>query len=879
MPLFLPCQRLYGILCPNGTPFVDMMSGIERIYIKIMESRFSDQLNEIFILCREEAERLFYNEAMPEHLLLGIIRDGHNKAVEMLVKLDIDLTDLKRQLENAPGVKGDENAPRISVENIQFSGALNRIIRIAMLEARLQKKDEVFPEHLLLAIVRDNSSKAAELLNRSNASYRNLMGVLTYKPDVQMGMGFADDEDDDDMPHSSAGGQGQSQDSPKGNRTAQAQQPGSNTPVLDSFTTDMTAQALQGKLDPVVGREKEIERLAQILTRRKKNNPVLIGEPGVGKTAIVEGLAQRIVQRKVSRMLFGKRILSLDMAAVVAGTKYRGQFEERIRAIIVELKKNPDIILFVDEIHTIVGAGSAPGSMDAANMLKPALSRGDLQCIGATTVDEYRKSIEKDGALERRFQKIIVEPTSKEQTMVILRNIRGYYEEHHNVNYTEEALQACVFFADRYITDRSFPDKAIDVMDEAGARTHLSNLSVPKEIERQEEMIDQTRASKADAVARQDFELAARFRDHEKTLEQEMDAMKKKWEEELKQEKVTVGEDDIAQVVSMMTGVPVSRISTTEGERLKNLGTELKSKVIAQDQAIVTVASAIRRSRIGLKNPDKPIGTFLFLGPTGVGKTLLAKELALQMFGTTDAMIRVDMSEFMEKFTVSRLVGAPPGYVGYDQGGQLTERVRRKPYSIILLDEIEKAHPDVFNMLLQVMDEGRLTDSDGRTVDFRNTIIIMTSNIGSRQVKDFGNGIGFANTQDDQDTIAQEIIRKSLNKAFAPEFINRIDEIISFHQLDKEAIGKIVKIELKHLSDKVSSMGYKLSVTQSAEEFLVEKGYSKEFGARPLKRAIQNFVEDKLAETLIDNNVEAGSTLSLRKDKKADTLSVAIYGR
>lgn len=843
-----------------------------------MESRFSDQLNEIFILCREEAERLFLNEAMPEHLLLGMIREGNNKAVEMLVKLNIDLTDLKRDLENAPGVRGDENSPRVSVENIPFSGALSRIVRIAMLEARLQKKDEVFPEHLLLAIVRDNTSKAAELLNNSNATYRNLMGILTYKPDVQMGMGFAEDEDDDDMPHSQAG-QNQPDSGMNAGKSAQVKQPGSGTPVLDNFTTDMTALALDGKLDPVVGRENEIERLAQILTRRKKNNPVLIGEPGVGKTAIVEGLSQRIVQRKVSRMLFGKRILSLDMAAVVAGTKYRGQFEERIRAIVSELKKNPDIILFIDEIHTIVGAGSAPGSMDAANMLKPALSRGDLQCIGATTVDEYRKTIEKDGALERRFQKIIVEPATKDQTLIILRNIRGYYEEHHNVLYTEEALQACVDYAERYITDRSFPDKAIDVMDEAGARTHLSNLSVPKEIERQEQMIDQTRASKADAVARQDFELAARYRDHEKTLEREMEAMKQKWEEELKQEKVTVCEDDIARVVSMMTGIPVNRISTAEGERLKTLSTALKSRVISQDKAIDTLSNAIRRSRIGLKNPDKPIGTFLFLGPTGVGKTLLAKELAVQMFGTPDAMIRVDMSEFMEKFTVSRLVGAPPGYVGYDQGGQLTERVRRKPYSIILLDEIEKAHPDVFNMLLQVMDEGRLTDSDGRTVDFRNTIIIMTSNIGSRQVKEFGNGIGFATSDDDRDAIAQDIIRKSLNKSFAPEFINRIDEIISFHQLDKESISRIVKIELKHLSDKVAAMGYKLTVTQSAEDFLVEKGYSKEFGARPLKRAIQNHVEDKLAETLIDNDVQAGSTLSLRKDRKSDSLSVAIYGR
>ena len=641
---------------------------------KQMEYRLSDKLNSILSLSKEEAERLTYSEVTAEHLLLGILRDGQNKAVELLVKMGVDLSDLRMRLESEQTAQ-DANADKVPIEKIALSVTVVRLLKISMLEARLQKKEEAEAEHLLLAIVRDRTSRTAVILSDYKVDYRHLLDQLNNTgTEVQMGMGLTDDEDEEDdefqasRPDSSK---------PKSGKAVTASKSGSNTPVLDAFSTDMTQAALDGKLDPVVGREKEIERLAQILTRRKKNNPILIGEPGVGKSAIVEGLSQRIVQRKVSRMLFGKRILALDMAAVVAGTKYRGQFEERLRSIIQELKKNPDIILFIDEVHTIIGAGSAPGSMDAANMLKPALSRGEVQCIGATTVDEYRKSIEKDGALERRFQKILVEPTTPEETLQILQNIKDRYEDHHSVNYTDEALQACVTLAQRYITDRSFPDKAIDVMDEAGSRTHLSNLSVPKEIEDKERQIDFTRDGKNDAVARQDFELAARFRDQEKQLEGELEQMRKDWEQSLKSHRETVDEESIATVVSMMSGIPVQKIAREEGERLKGIAPALKSKVIAQDSAIDLLAKAIRRSRVGLKNPNKPIGSFLFLGPTGVGKTLLAKELAEQMFGTSDALIRVDMSEFMEKFAVSRLVGAPPGYVGYEDGGQLTEKVRR----------------------------------------------------------------------------------------------------------------------------------------------------------------------------------------------------------
>ena len=834
-----------------------------------MENRISEKLNAILSLSKEEAERMSSSEVMPEHILLGMMRDGKNKAVELLSRLDVNLTDLRHCLESLP-VTQEQTAVKVPIEKIVLSEIVTRLIKISILEARLLKKDESDAEHMLLAIVRDRSCKVTEILSSYNVDYRTLLEQLTGNvPETNMGMGISDDDEEDDFTPAQS-----SDNSRKQSKTASATRSGSSTPVLDSFSNDMTQAARDGRMDPVVGREKEIERLAQILTRRKKNNPILIGEPGVGKSAIVEGLAQRIVQRKVSRMLFGKRVLSLDMAAVVAGTKYRGQFEERLRSIIQELKKNPDIILFVDEIHTIVGAGSAPGSMDAANMLKPALSRGEVQCIGATTVDEYRKSIEKDGALERRFQKILVEQTTPEETLLILENIKDRYEEHHNVTFTPESLEACVRYAQRYITDRAFPDKAIDVMDEAGSRTHLANLSVPKEIEEKEHQIDFTREGKNDAVTRQDFELAARFRDHEKQLEGELEQMKKDWELSLKEHRETVTEDNIAQVVSMMSGVPVQKIATEEGLRLKELAPVLKSKVIAQDSAIDTLARAIRRSRAGLKNPNKPIGSFLFLGPTGVGKTLLAKELAEQMFGTSDAIIRVDMSEFMEKFAVSRLVGAPPGYVGYENGGQLTEKVRRKPYSIVLFDEIEKAHQDVFNILLQVMDEGRLTDSDSRTVDFRNTIIIMTSNIGSRQVQEYGNGIGFSTSDSNSEQARQDIIRKALNRQFAPEFINRIDEIITFSQLDREAVGRIVDIELSQLSQRVNGMGYVLEVTDAARAFLADKGYSREYGARPLKRAIQTYVEDKLAELVIDTSPAQGSVLKV--DLSEQDLAVTV---
>ena len=837
-----------------------------------MENRISPKLNTILTLSKEEAERLSYPEVQPEHLLLGIIRDGNNKAFELLVSLGVDIIDLRYRLESILPV-AEVTADKVPIERIALSETVTRLLKISILEARLQKKQEADVEHLLLAITRDRTSNTAGILSSCSVDYQTLLEQITGTSPTQitdgMGMTDEDDDEDDSIPQSS-GQQGATR------KAATAGRSGSNTPVLDSFSTDMTQAALDGKLDPVVGRENEIERLAQILTRRKKNNPILIGEPGVGKTAIVEGLAQRIVKRQVSRMLFGKKLLSLDMAAVVAGTKYRGQFEERLRSIIQELKKSPDIILFIDEIHTIIGAGSAAGSMDAANMLKPALSRGEIQCIGSTTVDEYRKSIEKDGALERRFQKILVEPTDAAQTLEILKNIKSRYEEHHNVSYTDAALEACVHLAQRYITDRSFPDKAIDVLDEAGSRTHLSNLSAPKEIEDKEHEIDFTREGKNDAVSRQDFELAARFRDREKQLEAELEQMKNDWEQSLKSHRETVNEDNIADVVSMISGIPVQKIAREEGERLKGLAPALKSKVIAQDSAIDLLSRAIRRSRVGLKNPNKPIGSFLFLGPTGVGKTLLAKELAEQMFGTSDALIRVDMSEFMEKFAVSRLVGAPPGYVGYEDGGQLTEKVRRKPYSIILLDEIEKAHQDVFNILLQVMDEGRLTDSESRTVDFRNTIIIMTSNLGSRQIQEYGRGIGFSTSDAGTEQARQDIIRKALNKSFAPEFINRIDEIITFNQLDRESVAKIVDIELSQLSARVKDMGYSLSVTDDARSFLADKGFSREYGARPLKRAIQNYVEDKLAEVMIDGQCPQGSKLSVSANPDNTDLTVTI---
>ena len=873
------------MIWPVGTPFVNTFAQRLRMAVtetnlyyskeRQMNNNISDKLNSILVLSKEEAERLSQPEVMPEHVLLGMLRDGRNKAVEMLLMLNVDLNGLKARLEAVQPVPDQPASGKVPIENISLSLVVTRLLKIGALEARLRRSDEVRAEHLLLAIARDHSAKAAEILLSYNADYRSLSGVLPAETDsgIQMGMGISDDDDDEEELDSTPSSSSQNA---KGSGSATAtRQSGSKTPVLDSFSNDITQAAVEGRLDPVVGREKEIERLAQILTRRKKNNPILIGEPGVGKSAIVEGLSQRIVTRKVSPMLFGKRVLALDMAAVVAGTKYRGQFEERIRSIIQELKKNPDIIIFIDEVHTIIGAGSAPGSMDAANMLKPALSRGEIQCIGATTVDEYRKSIEKDGALERRFQKIMVEPTTPEETLLILQNLKPRYEEHHNVTYTDEALESCVHLAERYITDRSFPDKAIDVMDESGSRTHLSNISVPKEIEQKQQEIDFTREGKNDAVSRQDFELAARFRDREKSLENELEAMKRDWEISLKSRRETVDADNIAQVVSMMTGIPVQKMAREEGERLRGLSPALKAKVIAQDAAVDTLAKAIRRSRCGLKNPNKPIGSFLFLGPTGVGKTLLAKQLAVELFGSEDALIRVDMSEFMEKFAVSRLVGAPPGYVGYEEGGQLTEKVRRRPYSIVLFDEIEKAHQDVFNILLQVMDEGRLTDSDSRTVDFRNTIIIMTSNIGSRQIQEYGHGIGFGTSDSTLEGARQDIIRKALHRSFSPEFINRIDEIITFNQLDREAVSKIVDIEIGNLRTRVEAMGYRFSVTPEALALLSEKGYSREFGARPLKRAIQNLVEDRIAEVMVDGSCKPGDMLCIAVENSETVVKIS----
>ena len=717
-------------------------------------------------------------------------------------------------------------------------------------------------------------------MEKNDVTYEKVIDRIKQEEAPFDGLDFNDDEEEEGIGRRGNADKNNDGFGSSANRqTTQTEQKQADggTPYLDNYGIDLTQAAEGGKLDPVVGREKEIERIAQILSRRKKNNPILIGEPGVGKSAIAEGLALRIVEKRVSRALFGKRIISLDMTAVVAGTKYRGQFEERIRAILTEVKKHPDVILFIDEIHTIVGAGSAAGSMDAANMLKPALARGEIQCIGATTLDEYRKNIEKDGALERRFQKVLVEPTSPEETLQILRNIKDKYEEHHNVTYTDEALEACVRLTDRYVTDRYFPDKAIDAMDEAGSRIHLTHISVPQEIEEQERLIEEAQQHKNEAIRLQNFELAASFRDRENQYTEQLERLKNEWKEKLKDNRETVDAPQIEEVVSMISGVPVQRMAQAEGVRLKGMKQALLSKVIGQDKAVETLVRSIQRSRVGLKDPNKPIGTFLFLGPTGVGKTHLAKELAKNMFGTTDAIIRIDMSEYMEKFTVSRLVGAPPGYVGYEEGGQLTEKVRRHPYSIVLLDEIEKAHSDVFNMLLQVMDEGRLTDSLGRTVDFKNTIIIMTSNIGTRQLKEFGKGIGFtAQTGENEKEHANSLIRKALNKSFAPEFINRLDEIVTFDQLDIASLEKIIDIELAGLYKRIEGCGYHLLLDQEAKRFVAEKGYDVQFGARPLKRSIQNHLEDGLAELIINEEPQTGDTLHVCMNAQGDGIEMKV---
>ena len=840
-----------------------------------MNSQFSQRVSDVLTYSKEEANRLGCSLIAPEHLLLGILRDGGGKAMEVLMKLDADVNRIKRNLEESIESEGDF----LPEAEVPLSLTATRILKICMLEARLLKSELADTEHLLLAILKDGNSVASTVLVDNGITYQDVYDVLTMKSaNPNAGMGFTEDDDEEEEVGPSRSGQ-ESGRGNMGSSSASAQtatrRPANDTPVLDNFGTDITRAAAEGKLDPVVGREREIERLAHILSRRKKNNPVLIGEPGVGKSAIVEGLALRITQRKVSRILFDKRVIMLDMSSVVAGTKYRGQFEERIRSIINELQKNPNVILFIDEIHTSVGAGAAAVTMDAANMLKPALARGEIQCIGATTLDEYRKSIEKDGALERRFQKVIVEPTTAEETLQILKNIKEKDEDHHNVRYTDAALEACVKVSARYINDRNFPDKAIDALDEAGSRVHLTNISAPKEIEEQERLIENARLQKTEAVKAQNFELAAGYRDREKELTTQLEQMKADWEAQLKEQRQTVDEEEIAAVVSMMSGVPVQRMAQAEGLKLAGMKEELQQKVIAQDVAIEKLVKAIVRSRVGLKDPNRPIGTFMFLGPTGVGKTHLAKQLARYMFGSDDALIRIDMSEYMEKYTVSRMIGAAPGYVGYEDGGQLTEKVRRKPYSIVLLDEIEKAHPDVFNILLQVLDEGRLTDNVGRTIDFKNTVIIMTSNIGTRQLKEFGRGVGFAaqNRTDDKE-YSRGVIQKALNKTFSPEFLNRLDEIITFDQLSLDAITRIVDIELKGLYERLEGIGYHLQVDDAAKKFLATKGYDVQFGARPLKRAIQNYLEDGRSELLVSGGVQPGDTVSVTHADGKDELTM-----
>ena len=845
--------------------------------MNLMSNEFTQQVSDIVVYGKEEANRLQNDHIEPEHLLLGILRDGECKAAEILKSFYLDLKGIKNELETQLREKSIlENYS----QDISFSEEASKILTLSKLEARLMNDEKVDTPHILLAIMRDNQNNAYKVLEKNDVTYEKVIDRIKQEEAPFDGLDFNDDEEEEGIGRRGNADKNNGAFGFSANRQAtqtEQKQAEEDTPYLDNYGIDLTKAAEGGKLDPVVGREKEIERIAQILSRRKKNNPILIGEPGVGKSAIAEGLALRIVEKRVSRALFGKRIVSLDMTAVVAGTKYRGQFEERIRAILTEVKKHPDVILFIDEIHTIVGAGSAAGSMDAANMLKPALARGEIQCIGATTLDEYRKNIEKDGALERRFQKVLVEPTSSEETLQILRNIKDKYEEHHNVTYTDEALEACVRLTDRYVTDRYFPDKAIDAMDEAGSRIHLTHISVPQEIEEQERLIEEAQQHKNEAIRLQNFELAASFRDRENQYTEQLERLKNEWKEKLKDNRETVDAPQIEEVVSMISGVPVQRMAQAEGVRLKGMKQALLSKVIGQDKAVETLVRSIQRSRVGLKDPNKPIGTFLFLGPTGVGKTHLAKELSKNMFGTTDAIIRIDMSEYMEKFTVSRLVGAPPGYVGYEEGGQLTEKVRRHPYSIVLLDEIEKAHSDVFNMLLQVMDEGRLTDSLGRTVDFKNTIIIMTSNIGTRQLKEFGKGIGFtAQTGENEKEHANSVIRKALNKSFAPEFINRLDEIVTFDQLDIASLEKIIDIELAGLYKRIEGCGYHLLLDQEAKRFVAEKGYDVQFGARPLKRSIQNHLEDGLAELIINEEPLAGDTLHVYMNAQGDGVEMKV---
>lgn len=827
--------------------------------------KYSQGVRDVISYSREESQRLGNSCIGPEHLLLGILRDGNGTANQLLDKMNVDSKAVKEYIEErlrqTNEIAFDTDLPLLK--------STEKILKYADLEARLLRKDELETEHLLLAIMRENTSLAADSLRKQNVTYEQVFKLANpEEPKFGYKDYNNDDEDgailDGETPDYNSGKR------PSNTTTQTADASGDNdTPVLNNFGVDLTKAAADGKLDPVVGRDTEMERLAQILCRRKKNNPILIGEPGVGKTAIVEGLALRIVNKQVSRILIDKRLVSLDLGSVVAGTKYRGQFEERIKAILNELAQNPNIILFIDEIHTMVGAGGTQGSLDAANMLKPALARGEIQCIGSTTLDEYRTKIEKDGALERRFQKIIVEPTSAEDTLQILKNVKGRYEEHHNVIYSDEALEACVRLTGRYISDRCFPDKAIDALDEAGAATHLANISVPNSISVIEEEIERVKERKMQAVASQDFELASDFRDKEKSLMVELAEERNRWLEECKESKQTVSEEDVTKVISKMSGVPVQRMARSEGEQLVRMNGILKSMVIGQDEAVDKTVKAIQRNRIGLKDPNRPVGSFIFLGPTGVGKTYLAKTLAKEMFGSADALIRVDMSEYMDKYSVSRLNGAPPGYVGYEEGGQLTEQVRRKPYSIVLFDEIEKAHPDVFNLLLQVLDEGRLTDSTGRHVDFRNTVIIMTSNAGTRQLKEFGKGIGFSMSNDVvEKKMAQSVIMKALNKTFSPEFLNRVDDVIFFDQLSKDSIFKIIDLELAHIYKRMNELEHPLTIEEEAKSFIAEQGYDPQYGARPMKRALQKHVEDPVAETILGKAPQKGVALVIRFDKE-----------
>ena len=840
-----------------------------------MEAKFSNRVKEVISLSREEALRLGHDYIGTEHLLLGMIREGEGVAVGLLKKLGVSLDELRTALEQA--TKGTATSNVKNLANIPLTRQSEKVLKITYLEAKIFKSQLIGTEHLLLSILRDEDNIATQILEKFDVTYEVVKELLEYQTENPLASSDTDDSDEDSSSRifgsggSGSGGRGEQGASGKGAEK-------SRTPVLDNFGRDLTKMAEDDKLDPIVGREKEIERVAQILSRRKKNNPILIGEPGVGKTAIAEGLALRIVQKKVSRVLFNKRVVTLDLASLVAGTKYRGQFEERMKAVMNEIEKSPDVILFIDELHTIVGAGGASGSLDASNMFKPALARGEIQCIGATTLDEYRQYIEKDGALARRFQVVMVDATTPEETIQILTNIKDKYESHHHVNYTAEAIESCVLLSDRYISDRFLPDKAIDVLDEAGARVHINNIHVPEEIVSLEERIEDVKKEKNRVVKSQKYEEAAQLRDKEKKLIEELEGAKARWEEETRLKRYTVDEDSVAEVIAMMTGIPAKRIAQNEGNKLLKMGEELQGRVIGQEDAIKKLVKSIQRTRVGLKDPKKPIGSFVFLGPTGVGKTELAKVLATYLFDKEEALVRIDMSEYMEKFSVSRLVGAPPGYVGYEEGGQLTEKVRRKPYSVVLLDEIEKAHPDVFNILLQVLDDGILTDGLGRRVDFRNTIIIMTSNIGVRDLKDFGAGIGFAtqSRKSSLDDIMRSTIQNALKKTFSPEFLNRLDDVIIFNSLEREHIHKIIDITLGKLFKRITDLGYNVELTDKAKDFLSDKGYDPQFGARPLNRAIQKYLEDPVAEEILKGDIEEGDILQADYDGTSEQLTITL---